>query len=221
MRVGPLIEVVYEDAYLVVVNKPAGLLVVPTPKNETHTLTNILIQQFKEKFGGPLYPCHRLDRDTSGLIIYAKDKKTRDLMMLEFKRHRVEKKYLALAHGKLKRPSGLIEGYIEDIPIGGSRHRHIPKMAITRFALLDERKDYSIVQVWPMTGRTNQIRIHFKQMGNPLLGERKYAFARDFNLKFKRVALHAAQINFRHPISGKRIILKSPLPEDMASFIKN
>lgn len=216
------IEIVYEDDCLRVVNKPAGLLVVPTPKKETYTLTSILNQQFKNQENiAHLYPCHRLDRDTSGLIIYAKGKKNQDLMMQQFKLRRVKKKYIALLHGRLKNDSGTIKSFIEDIPIGAKRHFHNRALAITEYKVLEKRKGYSIVEVRPITGRTNQIRIHFQRMGNPLLGERKYAFARDYPLKFKRVVLHATGLEFSHPVTGKRINLDLALPEDIANFIKN
>lgn len=221
MREFRKIEIIYADDYLVVANKPAGLLVVPTPKKEIYTLSYILNQQFKTQAANQLFPCHRLDRDTSGLIVYARDRKIQELVMQQFRQHRVKKKYVAFVHGRLKKSSGCVENFIEDIPIGGKRHQHDRKLAITNYLVKEERKNYSIVEVEPVTGRTNQIRIHFKQMGNPLVGERKYAFARDFPIKFRRVALHANQIGFRHPVTGKKITLSCPLPEDMARFMED
>lgn len=220
MHESPAIKVVYEDDYLVVANKPPGLLVVPTPKKETHTLTSILNQQYKKNLNNlNLYPCHRLDRETSGLIIYAKGKKIRELLMEQFRLRRIKKKYIALVQGRLNRQVGTIKNFICDIPFGTKRHRLNPKMAITKYRVLKECENFSVVEVWPITGRTNQIRIHFQQLGNPLLGERKYSFARDFPLKFRRVALHAAQLQFIHPVTGKAINLISSLPEDMRKFI--
>jgi len=215
------IKVVFEDDYLVVVEKPSGLLAVPAPNKESRTLTSILNQQFKNRIQNlHLYPCHRLDQDTSGLIIYAWGKSNQQKLMEEFRARRVKKKYVALVHGKLARAQGTLKSFIEDVPIGGKRFHHQRKLAITQFKLLQERRGYSIVEVMPITGRTNQIRIHFQQMGNSLVGERKYAFARDFPLKFKRVALHATELEFIHPVTGKVISLKSKLPEDLIKFIE-
>jgi len=152
-------------------------------------------------------------------VIYAKGKGNQQLMMEEFRAQRVKKKYIALVHGKLKQPEGVIKNYIEDLAIGMKKHRHERRLAITEYKVASENRGYSVVEVFPLTGRTNQIRIHFNQMGNPLLGERKYAFPRDFALKFKRVALHARQLDFFHPISRKRLTLTSALPEDMAAFM--
>ncbi|MDP3142977.1 MAG: RluA family pseudouridine synthase [Candidatus Omnitrophota bacterium] len=214
------IEIIYVDNYLVVANKPAGMLVVPTPKKEIYTLSHVLNQQFETQSANELFPCHRLDRDTSGLIVYARGRKIQELVMRQFRQHQVKKKYIAFVHGRLKKTSGFIENFIEDVPIGGKRYKHQRKLAVTNYQVKEERKNYSIVAVEPVTGRTNQIRIHFKQMGNPLVGERKYAFARDFPIKFRRVALHASQIGFRHPVTGKKITLSCSLPEDMARFME-
>lgn len=216
------IEIVYEDDYLVIVNKPSGLLVVPTPKKEIRTLTSILNQQCKDRLNNThLYPCHRLDRDTSGLLIYAKGKKILQLMTEQFRSRSVKKKYIALVHGRLNQVSGTVKNFIEDIPIGGRRFRHTRKMAITRYKVLREEGNYSVVEVEPITGRTNQIRIHFQQLGHPLLGERKYCFAHDFLLKFGRVALHAAHLEFSHPVTKKTVSLSADLPADMGGFIGN
>ena len=164
MHESPAIKVVYEDDYLVVANKPSGLLIVPTPKKETYTLTSILNQQYKKNPNNiHLYPCHRLDRETSGLIIYAKGKKIRELFMQQFKLRRVKKKYIALAQGRLGRSAGTIKNFICDNPLGAKRHRLKPKMAITKYRVLKECENFSVVEVLPITGRTNQIRIHFQQ----------------------------------------------------------
>jgi 23S rRNA pseudouridine1911/1915/1917 synthase len=220
MRESRPIEIVHEDGHLIVVNKPAGLLVVPTPKQESHTLTSILNRQCASRLNDiRLFPCHRLDRDTSGLIIYAKGSRVQQLMAEQFKNHRVHKKYVALVHGRLERVEGTIKSAVEDVAIGQQKHRHQPKMAITTYKVAREGSGYSVVNVWPLTGRTNQIRIHFAQLKHPLLGERKYCFARDFTLKFRRVALHAAQLDFTHPVTGHKLNLSLPLPEDMLKFI--
>ena len=193
-----MIKVVFEDSDLIVVNKPAGLLVVPTPKNEKYTLTSIL----------KAHPCHRLDRETSGLIVYAKKRPVQARMIEAFRERRVKKRYLALVQGFPSRPQGLINKRIEG------------KEALTYYRVLEKRKEgFSIVEVSPVTGRTNQIRIHFKALGHPLVGERKFAFGRDFPLKFKRAALHAQYLEFNHPVTGKRLSFYAEMPEDMKNFL--
>ncbi len=142
------IPVVYEDDWLLVADKPAGLLSVPTPKKEHRTLTDIL----------GLYPCHRLDRETSGLIIYAKTKSVQKKMADLFKQRKVKKTYIAFVQGRPPRPQGEIKNQIEGLS------------AITLYTIIEQRNDFSIVRVNPITGRTNQIRLHFKMIGHPVIG---------------------------------------------------
>jgi 23S rRNA pseudouridine1911/1915/1917 synthase len=202
------IPVVYEDDWLMIVDKPSGLLVIPTPKKESRTLTSILNDDLKNKgLSYRLHPCHRLDRETSGLIIYAKGKSAQKKMMQEFKNKKIEKTYIAFVQGKFNKNPGQI-----NIPIEGKR-------ALTRYRVLQSYKDLSIVEVSPLTGRTNQIRIHFKQMGHPILGETKYAFRRDFKLKAKRLCLHAQGLKFVHPLTRESVSVVVPLPLDMKDFL--
>jgi len=203
------IPVVYEDDCLVVVDKPSGLLVIPTPKNEPRTLTSILNDDLKDKgLSYRLHPCHRLDRETSGLMIYAKGKSLQKKMMDAFKRKDVKKIYIAFVQGALSKNQGEIK-----IPIEGLN-------AETKYKVIQKKKDFTVVEVIPVTGRTNQIRIHFKQIGHPIVGETKYAFRRDFKLRAKRLCLHARSLEFTHPKTQKRISLDIDLPEDLEEFLK-
>lgn len=191
------IPIVYEDDTLVVVEKPAGLLVIPTPKKESRTLTSIL----------GLYPCHRLDRETSGLIIYAKGKAAQKKMMRQFHLRRVKKTYVAFVQGRLPKRSGEIR-----TPIEG-------KEAVTLYKAIAQERDFAVVEASALTGRTNQLRIHFKRIGHPIVGESKFCFRRDFKLRFKRLCLHAKSLQFSHPLSGKIISLNSGLPADLKGFL--
>lgn len=202
-------KILYEDDNIIAVDKPAGMLVIPTSKGETNTLTGLLNRELDARgIEATAHPCHRIDRETSGLIIYAKGKKAQQVMMEEFRRHRVKKSYLAFVHGRPGRKAGVI-----DRPIEG-------KKSVTKFRVIEERRDFSVVEVEPETGRTNQIRIHFKVVGHPLVGERKFAFAKDYKLKFRRAALHSYKIGFEHPMTKKPLIFTTPIPEDMARFLE-
>jgi len=192
------IPIIYEDQWLLIVDKPSGLLTVPTPKNEKRTLTSIL----------NLYPCHRLDRETSGLIIYAKDKFTEQKMMDEFRARKVKKTYLAFVRGIPQKNQGEIKNRIEGLS------------AETRYKIIEKRKDFAILEVNPLTGRTNQIRIHLKQIGHPILGESKFAFRRDFTIKAKRLMLQAKELNFPHPVTGAQVQVGVDLAADMADFLE-
>lgn len=201
-------SIIYEDQDLVILNKPAGILTVPTPKKEHHTLTNLLNEFLRRRGNADIraYPCHRLDRDTSGLIIYAKSKHIQQAVMEQFKHGQVQKAYVAFVRGELKRPVGILSFPIES------------KKAITKYKLLQRRRGYSIIEARPTTGRTNQIRIHCAMIGHPLLGERQFAFGRDFSVKFHRVALHASRLALPHPRTGGRLELHCPLPDDMSKL---
>jgi len=187
-----------------VVEKPAGMLVIPAPGNTHKTLTDLLNSQLASR----VHPCHRIDRDTSGLILYAKGKGTQQAMMEEFKQRRVKKSYIAFVNGLLANKSAVI-----DRPIEGKR-------AVTKYSVTEQRRDFAVVDVEPLTGRTNQIRIHFKAIGHPLVGERKFAFAKDFKLKFRRTALHSQKLEFSHPGTGEAMSFTSPMPEDMRKFLE-
>jgi 23S rRNA pseudouridine1911/1915/1917 synthase len=202
------IPVVYEDDWLLAVDKPSGLLVIPTPKNEKRTLTGILNEDLKKRgITYRLHPCHRLDRETSGLIIYAKGKSIQKKMMEEFKQKMVKKVYTAFIQGSPSKNQGEIKNRIDGLP------------AETRYKVIEKRIDFAIVEVRPITGRTNQIRIHFKQIGHPVLGETKYAFRRDFKIKAKRLCLHAQELEFRHPVNKQYVHLSCDLPIDLKGFL--
>lgn len=214
------LKILYEDDYFVVFDKPAGLLVIPTPKKEKRTLIEIANNQNRAKGNNfNLHPCHRLDCDTSGAIIFAKGKCAQKAMMEIFKRAEVVKKYIALVHGRLKREQAELRTYIQDFEQRKYQRRTPPKLAITRYKVFQLKKNFSILEVQPITGRTNQIRIQFSEIGHPLVGERKYALARDYLIKFRRPALHAASIQWQHPFMKRSICVESPLPQDLKEFL--
>ena len=198
-----MIEIIFEDPYLMIVNKPSGLLVIPTPKNEKNTLTNKLNEiLLKRNESVKDHPCHRLDRDTSGLIIYAKGKSVQQKMMTLFHENHVSKKYFAIASGYIDKKEGTINFRIEG------------KTAITKYKVIEQNENYTVVEIELLTGRTNQIRIHFKDIGHPLLGETKFAFRKDFKIKFKRLALHSHSIEFTHPVTNEKMFFNIPMPDE-------
>ena len=203
------IPVVYEDDYLVVLNKPSGLLVIPTPKNETRTLTSILNDDLKGRgVAYRLHACHRLDRETSGLIVYAKGKSMQAKMMALFQARQIKKSYIAFVHGIIEKSRGVIRTPLERA------------QAITEYQVLERKKDFSVVEVRPATGRTNQLRLHFKAIGHPIVGETKFVFRKDYALRASRLCLHAAGLEFSHPVTRVKITLEAELAEDLAKFLK-
>tara|TARA_B100000315_G_scaffold259771_1_gene317126 strand:- start:116 stop:772 length:657 start_codon:yes stop_codon:yes gene_type:complete len=206
-------NVVFEDDYLVVVNKIAKLLVQPSPKREKITLTSLLSRDLNIK----ALPCHRLDRETSGLIIYAKSSDIQRKVMEQFKQAKVKKKYFAFVKGEIAKQKGLLEGFILDRE--GQRFSEKAKKAKTFYRAKARFNQFSFLELEPLTGRTNQLRIQLADIGHPILGESKYAFRRDFPLKFKRLALHAYFLSFLHPYSNDRLHLEVKLASDMALFL--
>jgi 23S rRNA pseudouridine1911/1915/1917 synthase len=226
------LAIVYEDADLLVVDKPAGLTVHPAAGVRRGTLAAALLAYRPELagVGGPERPgmVHRLDRDTSGLLVVAKNEAARAALARQWKEQQVEKGYLALVHGRLEPPQGVI-----DAPIGRDT-RHRQRMAVVeggraartayrvrrylpvRQAGLPEtprgRDVYSLVEVTPSTGRTHQIRVHFAALGHPLVGDRVYGRP---SAVLRRQFLHAHRLAFRHPVDGRPLEFESPLPDDL------
>lgn len=213
------IKVLYEDDCFIVFEKPAGLLVVPTPQQEKNTLENIVNDQYRS-IDFKLYPCHRLDRETSGAILFARGKYNQDLMRGLFHKKQVKKKYIAFCQGRLTKATGEIRIPIPDTYEKKFYKRPQAQPALTRYKVLHYKKNYCVVEVEPVTGRTNQIRIHFSLLGHPVVGDRKYSIAREYKLKFRRSALHASSLEWVHPMTQKKIIVQSPLPNDMEVFLE-
>lgn len=208
-------RIIYEDGQLIVVDKPSGMLVIPAPGKEANTLTGLLNRELDERgIEANAYPCHRLDRETSGVIVYAKGKSMQKIMMEKFKLRAVKKRYIAFVNGRVAKDFDIIRKRIYN------RNKNRSDEAITKYRILERRGDFTILEAEPVTGRTNQIRIHFKSIGHPLVGESVFAFRKDFKLKFKRVALHAAYIRFAHPVTEEELEFSAPLPGDMEGLKK-
>ncbi|MDD5495870.1 MAG: RluA family pseudouridine synthase [Candidatus Omnitrophica bacterium] len=207
-------KIIYEDEWIIVADKPSGMLVIPTPRKEKNTLTHLLNDYLDRK--GVLanaYPCHRLDRETSGLVIFAKGKSAQQRMMESFRSRAVKKSYVAFVQGIVRNNSGAIKSPIYN------RNKKRKEPALTEYAVRSKKRDYSILEVIPVTGRTNQIRIHMASVGHPIVGESVYAYRKDFKLRFRRTALHAHSLEFQHPVTGARLKLIADLPEDMREFL--
>jgi 23S rRNA pseudouridine1911/1915/1917 synthase len=217
------VTVVYEDETLVVVDKPAGMVVHPAPGNETGTLVNALLGRYAGLPGDPVRPgiVHRLDKDTSGLMVVARTPAAVTTLAEAFKNRRVHKEYVALLIGKLDQPTGKIQSEI------GRDPRHRQRMAVvgtggrdaqTTYWTSETFAQYTLVRVRLDTGRMHQIRVHFSALGHPVAGDPVYGRATRGTL-LKRQFLHAALLRFVHPRTGEELTFESPLPEDLASFL--
>jgi 23S rRNA pseudouridine1911/1915/1917 synthase len=225
------LDIVYEDADLMVVNKPAGMVVHPAAGHDSGTLVNAVLAHCPELRGvgeevrsGIV---HRLDKDTSGLILVAKNEAARENLQSQFKGRNVAKVYLALVEGYLAPPQGLI-----DVPIGRDKQQRNRMAAVaegrpsqTAYKAIEffdaQPVPYTLVEVRPRTGRTHQIRVHFAWMGFPLAGDRVYGRRRPKRaLPLQRHFLHAQSLTFRLPSDGREVTLTRPLPSDLASVLQ-
>lgn len=217
------IKIIYEDRNILVIDKPAGLLVHPVKDSNEPTLVDWLVKRYPDikKVGeSPERPgiVHRLDKNTSGLLIVAKNNEAHVYLKEQFKKRLVKKKYLALVIGKPKDKSGII---VKSISRSWKKKKQtvVPgktfKEAITRYKVLKEFKNYSLLEVMPETGRTHQIRVHLASIGYPIAGDEKYKFKRQPKIKgLKRQFLHANYLKLSLP-NGEVKEFRSELPDDL------
>ena len=212
------LSVVYEDEALLIVDKPAGMMIHPTHKSPQDTLVNAVAGYFSEKKEtAGIHPIYRLDRNTTGLVVIAKSAKIQYELS---KRHDlITRHYLAFASGHLEEEMGRIEAPIGRVD-GSSvawQVREDGKRAVTDYEVLSREDGFDIVRLHLLTGRTHQIRVHMAYLGHPLLGDDFYGGPSD---RIDRQALHAVDVSFVHPVTGETMYFASPLPEDMLSVIR-
>ena len=213
------IQIIYEDEALIIVNKRSGILSVPAADAKAKDLGFLLNQQMQRlKIPHKVLPCHRLDKETSGVIVFAKGKKNQQIIMDQFRQRKVKKTYIAFVHGYIKRARGVIKSNIQGA--WPYRRHELSKLAVTNFEMIFSSDEFSVLRLEPVTGRTNQIRIQFKDYGHQLLGERRFAYAKDWQIKLRRLALHSYFIEINHPQSEERMGFCAPMPEDMQGFLK-
>lgn len=216
------LEVVYEDDDLAVINKQAGLVVHPAPGNREHTLVNALLGRFnslsdinKNRPG----IIHRLDKETSGLLVIAKNNASHLKLARQFSDHSIERKYVALVTGAVEFDEDVIEAPIgrhplkrKDMSVSFSGNTRYAK---THYRTLKRSRNFSFLELRPFTGRTHQLRVHMAFIGHPILGDTKYGR----NNAFPRMALHAQELGFVHPSTEKFLHFSSEIPPEFRDFI--
>ena len=206
------LDIVYEDPYLLVVDKHPGLL---SMSNNTRQQTvQTVLNRYLEKGGGrnTSHLVHRLDRDTSGLMVYAKDVQTQQSLIDGWQYLVTDRRYLALVEGELENPRGVVKSWLTEdkkfithsspVDNGG-------KFAVTHYEILNSSNGYSLVECELETGRKNQIRVHMADLGHPVVGDHKYGSEID---PMRRLGLHAYMLCFRHPVTGKQMRFETPVP---------
>ncbi len=235
------LDIIYEDDWIVVVNKQPDLVVHPSRGHQTGTLVNALVYRFRQLSGvyGPLRPgvVHRLDRDTSGVILVIKDDAVHEEIARQFEEREVTKQYVAICEGRFELDSDLIDGPI------GPHARHHDKMAVrqsvgrpaqTIYEVVERLGRFTVVRCSPLTGRTHQLRVHLQSIGHPIVADSVYGRRDALYLSdltggehfpdeeplLERQALHARRITIRHPRLGREMTFEAPVPDDMMRAIE-
>lgn len=206
------LDIVYEDPYMLIIDKRAGLL--SMSNNSRQQTVQTVLNRYLEKGGGrnTSHLVHRLDRDTSGLMVYAKDIQTQQSLINGWQQLVTDRRYFALVEGELEKPSGKVESWLTEdkrfithsspVDNGG-------KFAVTHYKAVASSNGYSLVECELMTGRKNQIRVHMADLGHPVVGDHKYGSEKD---PIRRLGLHAYMLCFTHPVTGKHMRFETPVP---------
>ncbi len=214
------LAVLYEDKDILVVDKPAGLLAVSTEREKSRTAHSLLTDYIRKGCGRSqkrLFVVHRLDRDTSGTLIFAKNEEAMHLLKAGWKQ--TKKKYLAVVHGKCEKSTGTITTYLaedKDYNVYSTSDSTKVRLSHTAYKVLRMTKGFSLLEVDLLTGRKNQIRVHLAGIGHPIVGDTKYGQEDESQ---PRMALHARSISFKHPFSGKQLTFESEVPVFFATLV--
>ncbi|MEM7827985.1 MAG: RluA family pseudouridine synthase [Candidatus Aenigmatarchaeota archaeon] len=237
------LKIIYEDEFIIVINKDPGVVVHPGAGNTDRTLVNAIVYHCKDLsgIGGSLRPgiVHRLDKDTSGLLVVAKRDDIHQDLSNQFREHRIYKRYLALVFGQMEEAQQRVENYMGRDPRNRkkmavirdiSNYKGLARLAILSYRVIEDYKFASLLEVFPETGRTHQIRVQFSYMRHPLIGDSLYGGGIVKNIKdekvrellfsAKRHMLHAINLGFIHPVTKKYMEFEAPIPDDFTSLIK-
>ena len=212
------VNIVFEDKDLIVVNKNAGLLTIATDKEKRNTVYSILSNYVKdEDKNNKIFIVHRLDRETSGLMMFARNEEMQELLQESWKQTIAERSYLAVIDGKLENPGGTVSSYLFESKVFivySSQDPEKGQKAITHYSTLKSNDDYSLLKVNLETGRKNQIRVHLQDLKHPIVGDKKYGSTSN---PIGRLGLHAWVLAFTHPITNKKVRFETSIP---SSFLK-
>jgi tRNA pseudouridine32 synthase/23S rRNA pseudouridine746 synthase/23S rRNA pseudouridine1911/1915/1917 synthase len=207
------LTILHEDKDVIVIEKPCGLLSIGTDRDKSRTVHTILNEYVRK--GNPhsrnrVYIVHRLDRETSGILILAKSEQTK--IFLQGHWQETDKRYLTVVHGKLTQKTGTISSYLTEnsaFTVFSTHDQVLGKMSHTEYIVLKEAKGLSLLEIHLLTGRKHQIRVHLSEKGHPVVGDKKYGKGNDSH---GTLALHARSISFTHPVNGKRLTFETEIP---------
>jgi len=222
-RVRARLSVLHEDGDVIIVDKPAGLLTVPTEAREKDTLWSRVLFYLQHRYGGRPYAgiVHRLDKDTSGAVVFARNRAALHFLQERFREHAIDREYVVIAAGAVPDQGSYDADLVREPGLRRSvaRPGQQGRRAVTHYRTLEKLPDASLVAARLETGRTHQIRVHFSAAGHPVLGDRVYG-PRDAEHEAPRQMLHARTLGFPHPVTGRRVTAESPLPEDFSATLE-
>jgi 23S rRNA pseudouridine1911/1915/1917 synthase len=206
-------QIVFEDKHCVVVNKPEGLLSVATDFDASNT-----VHTFLKKRRQRVFPVHRLDRETSGLMVFAYTEEARDHFKQLFFDHNIEREYQAVVEGVVEETSGTWESYLKEDPdyVVRISDEEKGRRSVTHYAVMKKKRQFTQLRLTLETGRKNQIRVHCSAAGHPIAGDKKYGAKTNLS---KRLCLHAARLGFLHPETKKMVRFEAPLPETISKIV--
>ncbi|MEE1232655.1 MAG: RluA family pseudouridine synthase [Phocaeicola sp.] len=215
----PMLKIVYEDAYLIVVEKKEGLLSVATDHQKERTAQHILSEYVKRTHrNNRVFVVHRLDRETSGLMMYAKDEKTQHTLRDNWHDIVVDRRYVSIVMGDMERDQGQIRTWLTDrkLYVSSSNYDDGGKLSITHYKTIKRANGFSMMELDLETGRKNQIRVHMSELGHPVVGDQRYGCEID---PLGRLALHAFKLCFYHPVTGELMEFETPYPTSFRNLM--
>lgn len=208
------VTILHEDKDIIVVEKPGGLLTMGTERDKTrtaHTILNEYVRKGDPRSRNRIYIVHRLDRETSGILIFAKSEAAKTFLQGHWQE--TDKHYLTIVHGSLTPKNGTISSYLTEnsaFTVYSTHDQTVGKLSHTEYTTLKETKGFSLIEINLLTGRKHQIRVHLSEQGHPVVGDKKYGKGNDH---YNTLALHAAYISFTHPVNGKRLTFETGIPD--------
>lgn len=214
------LDIIYEDKYIIAINKPSKLLTIASNKEKEKTLYHEVSEYVKKKHkSNKIFIVHRLDKDTSGVVLFAKDESIKRKLQDNWDKIALKREYIALVYGKVKEKEKVLKNklvetktnlvYIDD-------NSKFGKLAITKYNLIKYVNNNSLLNIEILTGRKNQIRVQLSNIGNPIIGDIKYGLKKSF---YNRLMLHANKLEIIHPFTGENLVLDAKLPKEFKSLI--
>ena len=214
------LDIIYEDKYIIVVNKPSHLLTISTDNEKEKTLFHkVLMYEKRKNKNNKVFIVHRLDKDTSGLVLFAKDEKIKYKLQNSWDKD-VKRSYVAIVHGKTKNKE-VLKSYLAEtktLMVYSTPDKKIGKLAITEYEKLMENKKITLLKINIKTGRKNQIRVQLSDIGNSIVGDKKYSDNKFDPLR--RLCLHANYLSIIHPVTNKEIIFETKIPKEFISLME-